>query len=86
LTLMLRNRRETASVLTVKAGAYPRGAPRRYALAPGAVVKDAWRLDAAAPWYDLAVASDGDPAFLRQLAGHMETGRPSSSDPAIGRG
>jgi phospholipase C len=34
-------------------------------------------------WYDLAVTSDHDHAFLRRLAGHVETGRPSTSDPAI---
>jgi phospholipase C len=38
-----------------------------------------------AHWYDLAVTSDHDPAFLRHLAGHGETGRPSLSDPGIGR-
>jgi len=86
LILILRNPSEKASVVTVKAGAYPSGAARRYRLAPGAEVTDAWRLDAHAPWYDLEVASAADPAFLRQLAGHLETGRPSSSDPAIGRG
>jgi len=32
------------------------------------------------------VASEADPRFLRRLSGHMETGRPSWSDPAIGRG
>jgi phospholipase C len=34
-------------------------------------------------WYDLTVTVDSDPSFVRQLAGHVETGRPSSSDPAI---
>jgi phospholipase C len=35
-------------------------------------------------WYDLAVRVDSDALFERQLAGHVETGRPSMSDPAIG--
>jgi phospholipase C len=34
-------------------------------------------------WYDLAVACDQDSTFLRRLAGHVETGRPSTSDPAL---
>jgi phospholipase C len=34
-------------------------------------------------WYDLSVVSDQDPAFLRRLAGHVETGKASLSDPAI---
>jgi phospholipase C len=35
-------------------------------------------------WYDLTVKAAGDAGFARQLAGHVETGRPSVSDPAIG--
>ena len=34
-------------------------------------------------WYDLTVVSDHDPAFARRFAGHVETGRPGVSDPAI---
>jgi phospholipase C len=33
-------------------------------------------------WYDVAVTVDKDPGFLRRLAGHVETGQPSTSDPA----
>jgi phospholipase C len=35
-------------------------------------------------WYDLKVRVDSDASFQRQLAGHVETGKPSVSDPAIG--
>ncbi len=35
-------------------------------------------------WYDLTVRVLSDPSFLRQLAGHVETGRDSFTDPAIG--
>ena len=35
-------------------------------------------------WYDLHVTVDTDPHFVRTLAGHVETGRPSMSDPALG--
>jgi phospholipase C len=34
-------------------------------------------------WYDLTVLGDHDAAFLRRFAGHVETGRPGVSDPAI---
>jgi phospholipase C len=37
-------------------------------------------------WYDLSVTVTGDAAFVRQFAGHVETGRPSTSDPAIAAG
>lgn len=36
-------------------------------------------------WYDLSVVIDTDPSFLRVLAGHVENGRDSASDPAFGR-
>jgi phospholipase C len=36
-------------------------------------------------WYDLSVTSDANPGYLRRLAGHVETGRPSVSDPVLGR-
>ncbi|HWD27272.1 MAG TPA: phospholipase C, phosphocholine-specific [Rhizomicrobium sp.] len=36
-------------------------------------------------WYDVTVTSPHDKTFRRRLAGHVETGRPSKSDPQIGR-
>jgi phospholipase C len=36
-------------------------------------------------WYDVSVTSEADPSYLRRLAGHVETGRPSISDPSLGR-
>jgi phospholipase C len=36
-------------------------------------------------WYDITVTSSGDARFVRRLAGHVENGRPSISDPALGR-
>ena len=35
-------------------------------------------------WYDITVRVNSDANFLRQLAGHVESGRPGTSDPAIG--
>jgi phospholipase C len=37
-----------------------------------------------AGWYDVSVTSDASPRYLRRLAGHVETGRPSVSDPSLG--
>jgi len=36
-------------------------------------------------WYDVLVTADSSPQYLRRLAGHIETGQPSVSDPALGR-
>jgi phospholipase C len=35
-------------------------------------------------WYDLTVQVESDRSFQRRLAGHVETGRDSMTDPAIG--
>ncbi|MGW7075296.1 phosphocholine-specific phospholipase C [Streptomyces sp. NPDC054866] len=34
-------------------------------------------------WYDLRVRSDSDSAYVRRFAGHVETGEPGTSDPAL---
>ena len=36
-------------------------------------------------WYDVTFTSSADTRFIRRLAGHVETGRPSTSDAALGR-
>ncbi|MBB5506322.1 phosphocholine-specific phospholipase C [Paraburkholderia atlantica] len=36
-------------------------------------------------WYDLEITVDTDPTFARRIAGHVETGNDSISDPALGR-
>jgi phospholipase C len=35
-------------------------------------------------WYDLAITVDTDATFVRRFAGHVETGKSSMSDPALG--
>jgi phospholipase C len=35
-------------------------------------------------WYDLIVTVAADPTFKYRLAGHVETGKDSFSDPALG--
>jgi phospholipase C len=35
-------------------------------------------------WYDFTIKTESDPDFQRRLAGHLETGFDSMSDPAIG--
>lgn len=35
-------------------------------------------------WYDLTITVDSDPTFKRRFAGHVETGKASMTDPALG--
>jgi phospholipase C len=53
---------------------------------PGESLRERWSLKSSFGWYDLVVEADTDPNFLRRLAGHVENGRDSASDPAIGGG
>ena len=43
-----------------------------------------WQRDSFGGWYDLVIQVADDPTFQWRLAGHVETGRDSWSDPAMG--
>jgi len=53
-------------------------------LRPGESDRQRWHLKNSFGWYDLSVVASTDPGFLRRLAGHLENGRDSVSDPALG--
>ncbi|MFC5862230.1 phosphocholine-specific phospholipase C [Acidicapsa dinghuensis] len=59
------------------------GAIHSYHLSPGAEDIDVWTLGASSGWFDLSITADEAPLFLRRFAGHVETGRSSTSDPAM---
>jgi phospholipase C len=50
---------------------------------PGQTLANAWPLAGSAGWYDLSVTVLGHPGWLRRYAGRLETGRHSTSDPAM---
>jgi phospholipase C len=51
---------------------------------PGEIVRQQWPLDGSFGWYDLTITVEGDGDFKQQLAGHVETGRDSMTDPSLG--
>jgi len=51
---------------------------------PPARIDIAWPLATSAHWYDVTLTSDHDKRYVRRLAGHVENGQPSTSDPAYG--
>jgi phospholipase C len=55
-------------------------------LAPGAHYEQFFGLSKFHGWYDFVLTVPEDQAFRQQLAGHLETGEDSVSDPAIGAG
>ena len=56
-----------------------------YMLAAGQHVEKLWYLSDSYGWYDLVVRGNAETGFEQRLAGHVETGQPSVSDPAIGQ-
>jgi phospholipase C len=84
IVLRLRNTGSVACTLTVTPNRYSSATARTFALAAGASIDDAWSISGSSHWYDLSVTSSSDTGYLRRLAGHMETGLASASDPAIG--
>jgi phospholipase C len=57
---------------------------RTLTLAPASSLAESWDIARADHWYDLIVTVKDNPAFLRRFAGHLETGRSSKTDPAMG--
>lgn len=50
---------------------------------PGETDERTFELHSTFGWYDFIVEVESDPSFRYQLAGHVETGEESSTDPAI---
>jgi len=53
-------------------------------LGPGGHAEGGLSLERFRGWYDVVVTVAEDPSFERRLTGHVETGRDSISDPAMG--
>ncbi|MFF4011606.1 phosphocholine-specific phospholipase C [Streptomyces sp. NPDC001717] len=59
------------------------GATQTLRVAAGGTAEYTADLGATGRWYDVTVVSDADATFLRRFAGHVETGAPGVSDPAL---
>ncbi len=82
ITLSIRNRAQSLARVTVL-DAYA-GDKFTRVLAEGDVSSGELTLERFNGWYDLVVTVAEDPGFEVRLAGHVETGRVSTSDPAMG--
>ena len=84
IALTLTNPGATARRVEIRPMAYAGMlAARDIALAPGQSVVVRWPLAETSGWYDLAVRLPDEPGFLRRLAGRVESGRDTISDPAM---
>lgn len=82
LTLALANEGSAFCRVTVE-NLY-NGESMDYMLKPGEHVEKRWFLGDSYGWYDLVVRADAEAGFVQRLAGHVETGGPGVTDPAMG--
>jgi phospholipase C len=80
--LLIHNAGKTTTELTIT-DAYTKQKVTRSVHGPGEFA-GRWELRESFGWYDLAIEADTDPHFRWQVAGHVETGKDSVTDPAIG--
>lgn len=57
---------------------------RQITASSGETARSFWSLAASDGWYDIVVTSPATPGLINRYAGHLETGRASRTDPAIG--
>lgn len=85
LLLTIGNAGPRPVAIEVSSAAYePLLQPWRPKVAAGRSVSHAWALEKTGGWYDLTVATVGQPGSAWRLAGRIETGRDTISDPAMG--
>jgi phospholipase C len=82
ITLEITNRASTFSQVRIVNGYNHESI--EHGLHPGEKLTRNWFLWESGGWYDLTVGVASAPGFQQQLAGHVETGFDSVSDPAIG--
>ncbi|CAD0318552.1 phosphocholine-specific phospholipase C [Xanthomonas hortorum] len=82
LSLLLHNPGTTAVQVALQPAAYANAQPReQLTVAPGSTQRRSWKAAASGGWYDLWLEQDG---ARQRLAGRVETGADSVSDPAMG--
>lgn len=85
LRLSVHNPGPQPRTFRIEANAYDYPPQTHAALAPGEAVELSWDMTRTDGWYDVTVQVPDDPAWTRRLAGRIETGAPSTSDPAMGQ-
>ena len=83
LVLTLVNTGPVAATFTVAHNKYQSSAPVTVTVPARSRSDVRVGVAAAAHWYDVSVRVNGQAEFLRRFAGHIETGAPSVSDPAM---
>jgi len=83
IVIVVENRGHTKCRLNIS-DAYT-GETFTHSIEPGENLEKSWSLERSFGWYDFTIEVDSDSHFKRQLAGHVETGNDSVTDPAIAK-
>jgi len=84
LSITLGNTGATPCSFTITPNAYSSAAPLNVSVAPRSQSRIDIPLHDTGRWYDFNVTVAGAPEYLRRIAGRVENGQPSVSDPAMG--
>ncbi|MFM2418784.1 MAG: hypothetical protein RL385_3507, partial [Pseudomonadota bacterium] len=84
LTLHLRNRGAHPVAFRIVSLAHLRMPPIDVVVPADGALARSFDLQSSAHWFDFAVVQLDSKEFVRRFAGHVETGRPSISDPTFG--
>lgn len=84
VTLNFINHGKEAYTIDISDASY-KGKARQVKVEPGKKLAVPVALDSSFGWYDLAIRVQGAKDFVRRYAGHVETGKPSFSDPLMGK-
>jgi len=82
IRVLMKNKGTLACLATVN-NAYSSVAVRQ-SVAPNTTIESVCELNASNGWYDISVTHDTSTSYLRRFAGHLENGKPSTSDPRPG--
>ena len=80
--MVIQNRGGTFS--RVRVSDYYTRKATEHELRPDETIREFWPLEESHGWYDFTIETESDIGFQRRLAGHLETGYDSMSDPAFG--
>jgi phospholipase C len=83
LIIKLVNKGDSFCVFSIVANKYYKFQPKTYKVAGNDEFKLHLSISKSAFWYDFSVMIKGQSDFTRRFAGHLETGKPSISDPAM---
>ena len=78
------NAGDTALTCVIASNAYYTGKPIAIDIPPASRTTQPWLLTESGGWYDFSITAPSHAGFSRRVAGRLETGRDSISDPAMG--